>query len=123
MARRRRGPPPPPSGDPGAPRPGEVRRRRARELGGPVGRADVEHQSKRGASGRRRRRGWDWANKGPSFARRDSKGALGGRGGGGSGAVEADVLPASPPMASTGSKLEIRIDWIAAVGSCKSRGF
>lgn len=122
MARRRRGPPPPPCGDPGDPRPGERRRRRARELGGPVGGADVEHQSKRGAPARRRRRGGDWAKKGPSFARRESKGARG-SGGGGVG-VEADVLPASTPMASTDKrKLEIRIDWIVAVGSCKSRGF
>jgi len=102
MARRgrtRRGAPPPPSGDPGDPRPGD---RRGRELGGPVGRADVEHQAKRGAplgagggdgTGPRNA----GASRGGSYQLSATKGSA--RRGV---ADEADVLPASAPMASTG---------------------
>ncbi|KAJ1274911.1 hypothetical protein BS78_05G095700 [Paspalum vaginatum] len=45
MARRRRGAPPPPAGDPVYSHPWD---RRSRELGRPVGRADVKHRAKRG---------------------------------------------------------------------------
>lgn len=124
MARRgpaRRGAPPPPAGDPGNPRPGDIRNR---ELGGPVGRADVEHQAKRsaplGAGGEDgtgpRKAG---ASRGGSYQLSATKGSA--RGGV---ADEANVLPASAPMASTDRrKLEIRTDRIVAVGSCKNRGF
>ena len=102
MARRgrgRRGAPPPPSGDPGDPRPGD---RRGRELYRPVGRADVEHQAKRGAplgagggdgTGPRKA----GALRGGSYQLSATKGST--RRGV---ADEADVLPASAPMASTG---------------------
>ncbi|CAD6257762.1 unnamed protein product [Miscanthus lutarioriparius] len=113
MARRprRRRSPPPPAGYPGDSHPAD---RRSRELDGPVRRADVEHQAKRGAGGGKE-------GSGPRKA-----GAL--RGGSyelssrerGSVDVVVDVVPASAPMASTGTGsegLEIRIDWIVAAGS------
>nr|CAB3491155.1 unnamed protein product [Digitaria exilis] len=94
MAHRRRGAPPQPCGDP---RPGERRRRCGRELSGPTssikpsaavpldaGGGECTGPRKAGALG------------GESYELSANEGA---RGGGV--AVEADVFPASPPMAST----------------------
>lgn len=110
MARRRRSPPPP-AGDPGDSHPAD---RRSRELDGPMRRADVEHQAKRGAGG-----GEEGSGPRKAGALRGGSHELSSRERGGV-AVVADVVPASAPMASTGREgleIRIRIGWIVAVGS------
>lgn len=114
MARRRRSPPPP-AGDPGDSHPAD---RRSRELDGPMRRADVEHQAKRGAGG-----GEEGSGPRKAGALRGGRHELSSRERGGV-AVVADVVPASAPMASTGREgleIRIRIGWIVAVGSRKKK--